>query len=688
MPGELCLGGAGVARGYLNRPELTAARFVPDPFVPGGRMYRSGDLARWRADGVLEFLGRRDGQVKVRGFRIEPGEVERSLLDHPSVGEAAVVARERPDGGKYLCGYYVSAAGVGPAELRAYLTARLPTHLVPAHLVTVDRLPLNRSGKVDRSRLPDVDSGQLLVAVDYVAPTGEIEAAVVSAAERALGMTGIGMLHDLRDLGADSLTATLLASGIESRFGVRLPVSAVLRAGSAAELAAMVHAAAPTAGPALHPAPRADSYPLTPQQRQIYVEQLKDETAVHYNVAVALDLPSTVDVDRLATALRLLTERHDALRTDVGFDGSDLRQWVRDRVALPLRVLDGPPAPPRVAPFDLGRAPLWRAVAQPGEDRLRLWLELHHLITDGLSLVILAEDLAALYAGARPAPPPAQYRDYAHWLAGPGGVRRREHQAAHWREVFARPQPGADLPVDTPRPAVRALNGDLVERDLGRQRAAGLRALARRHGVTLFAVLAAVHNALLSGLTGSPDITVGTPASGRTVAGLHGTLGMFANTVCLRSTVRPQDTFAELLERTGQVAEDAFAHQDYPFEDLVSRLVPHRDYRRNPLFDALIALHSERYLHVDFAGARVPLQLQWTGQSVFDLSMQIYDTAGTLRVSWQYGSRLLRRGTVQSWLDSFVDLIDLVLADPRTPVGTLAGHAGVPAAAGRFDFDL
>ncbi|UNZ16008.1 amino acid adenylation domain-containing protein [Streptomyces sp. 891-h] len=679
VPGELHLGGDGVARGYLGRPALTAERFIKDPFTPrGDRLYRSGDLARWRSDGVLEFLGRRDHQVKVRGFRVEPAEVESVMADHPGVAEAVVTARSRPGRSEtYLCGYYTGKAGQHPPtpeELRSLLARTLPGHMVPSYLVPLPQLPLNRNGKVERALLPDPDGSHLLAATAYVPPADETERVLVELAEAALGISGIGAAHDLRDLGADSLTATLLAAGARRRLGRACPVSAVLRCGTPARLAALLRDSSPVErGTQIPPAPRRETYPLTPQQRQLYFEQLKDERAVHYNVPVTLALPADTDPLRLATALRQLAARHDALRTRFVTEGGGIRQRVEPAVDVPVRVAEGPPGPLRefVRPFDLGRAPLWRAEIHRTATEVTLRLDLHHIVVDGFSLAPLFADLAALYGGEEPPPPGVQYRDYAEWLAGPAGEALRTAQRAYWQRVFATPPDPADLPTDHPRPDLRSLDGDVVTFDLGQVRTRRLRGLAHDHGVTLFAVLASAYSLLLAGLKGTGDVTVGVPVSGRTAPGLEATVGMCAGTVCLRSAPEPRVPFGAFLRSTAQAAEDAFAHQDFPFEDLVSLAAPVRDYSRTPVFEALIALHSGRYLSVDFQGARVPLRLEQTGQAVFDLNMQIYEDTGTLRVAWQYATRLLRRETVEGWRESFTALLDAIVADPSAPLGSL-----------------
>jgi amino acid adenylation domain-containing protein len=697
VPGELCLGGDGVARGYLGRPELTAERFVEDVFSPGGgRLYRSGDLARWRPDGVVEFLGRRDHQVKIRGFRIEPAEVEKAMLGHPDVAEAIVIARSRPGrGDKYLCGYYAGPRPPAQEDLRAHLDQALAPHMIPAYLVPLDALPLNHTGKVDRASLPDPDGGHLLPDTAFVPPADDVERTLVDLAERALGISGIGVAHDLRDLGADSLTATLIAAGARERLGRECPVSAVLRSATLARLAARLRESAAATGWAIEPAPKRAAYPVTPQQRRLYFEQLKDERAVHYNVPLTLELPADTDPLRLADALRRLAPRHDALRTRfaIGEDGQ-VAQCVDADIEPDIRVCDGEPGPLAgfVRPFDLGRAPLWRADVHRTPTAVTLRLDLHHIVVDGFSLAPLLEDLAVLYAGDEPAPPPVQYRDYAVWLAGPAGTALRQSQEPYWRRLFAAPPDRGDLPTDRPRPPLRALAGDVVEFDLGPGRTARLRELAREHEVTLFAVLASAYGILLGRLKGTADVTMGTPVSGRTAPGLHRTVGMFAQTVCLRGDADPALPYGTYLRRTARTAEEAFAHQDFPFDDVVALAAPRRDYSRTPLFDALVALHSGRYLSAEFQGVRVPLRLEQTGQAVFDLNMQIHEDTGTLRVAWGYASGLFRPGTLEGWRDDFTALLDAITADPSAALGALCPGRPAPLApvvsdAGP-DFDL
>jgi amino acid adenylation domain-containing protein len=670
--GELCVGGDGLARGYLNRPELTARAFIPSPFDPTQRLYRTGDLARRRPDGTLEFLGRRDDQVKVRGFRIEPGEIEAALLAHTAVREAVVVARARPHGAdKVLCAYYATSEVVEPGALRAELADALPDHMVPAFLVELPALPLNGNGKVDRAALPE-PTGAVTAPV---AARTDAEQRLLDIVERSLRIRDIGVARDLRDVGVDSLSATVLAAEIERVAGVRLPVSEILQAGTVEALARRVEDA-PRVAPGHAPC-RVDgdaTAPVTSQQWRLFVDQVKDPGATHYNIPVAVDLPGDTDVPRLVDALGRLAERHEVLRTGFDFVDGEVRQRVAPSVPYEIAVHGAEPPPLRafVRPFDLTRAPLWRAAIAPGPERVRLMLDLHHIVIDGFSLAVLFEELFELYDGVALPDVTLQYRDYAEWAVRGAGAERRRAQRDHWTGVFGNPLADAELPLDFPRSATRRRDGGVVEFRLDADSAHALRRLARREGAGLFAALVAIHAAVLARVTGAPEVVAGTPVSGRDVPGVDRALGMFANTVCLRTPVDPEQPFGELVRAVSRTVSEAAQHADYPFENLVEDVGARRHPGRNPLFDALIALQSNRYLDIDFRGRR-RLELDWTGPTPFDLNLQIHELGHSLRFGWQFATALFRRETVEALRDLFLHATRGVLAHPHAPVGRLTG---------------
>ncbi|GLW56065.1 hypothetical protein Kpho01_40760 [Kitasatospora phosalacinea] len=684
--GELYVGGDGVALGYLGRPELTAQVFLPDPFLPGGRMYRTGDLARQRPDGVVEFLGRADGQVKIRGYRIEPGEVESALRGHPCVAEAVVVPRTREGGDatdRYLAAYFTEAEPLDVREVREYLAERLPRHLVPGYLVVLDALPLTAHGKVDRSALPD-PADLYDLPVEHVPPRDAVEERLVAIWEAALPGATVGVLDSAFDHGVDSLVAAGLATAIGAEFGVPVTVADVFRNPTVEDLAVLLGERVPEpAGPAALPAaPPADHYPLAPQQYPLFVAQRRDENSVQYNVPLLLELPGDADAARLADAWRALVARHEVLRTSFLLKDEPV-QVVHAAVDSELRPVDGEPRLAElVRPFDLAAAPLARASLHRSGDRCVLFVDLHHLVVDGLSLRQLFGDLDALYRGLELPPVAPRYRDYAHWAAAGAGKAAAEQQRAYWTAALRDRPAAAELPTDRPRPALRDHGGDLLPFGLGTDRTAALRAFAVQRSVTPFAPLAAAYAVFLGLVTGQEDVTVGIPASGRTAPGLDSAVGMFVNTVPLRLRPAGDKPFGALVAEAAATAREAFAHQDFPYAELVREAgepVP----GRNPLFDTLLALQAGALQAVDLLGERVLLRPRHTGQGMADLNMQVFEEQDDLHIEWEYATELFDRATVAAFRDTFLGVLDRALAHPDTTVAALgrpAGDAG-PAAA-------
>jgi hypothetical protein len=703
VPGELWVGGDGLARGYLDRPQLTAAAFVSSTLDPGGRLYRTGDLARWRPDGTLDFLGRLDDQVKIRGFRIEPAEIEHRLREHPDVRDAVVLVRTRPaTGEKYLCAYV--RTDLTGRELREYLGGELPDHMIPAYAVPLAEFPMTAAGKLDRAALPEPSGAA--DADEYVAARTQTERALVRLWQDTLGVSPVGVTDDIFDQGISSLAAAAMALGIQRELGVPLPATALLRNRTIALVAAVVdaalaatpHAAAPhdtwasqrsdagalgrphadaPAAPremwasqhsdagALGRPPADGGYPLSPQQHQLYVEQLKDPAAVAYNQPVVVDLPADVDAQRLAAALGALVERHEQLRTAfVTVDGQ-----VRQRpetpaaaaAALDVRVVDGPP--PAVAafvrPFDLAAPPLLRAALHRHAGGVRLLLDLHHIAVDGVSLRVLFDELDALYAGRKlPALPRMRYVDYAEWSRGPEAAGRLDADEAYWLGVYADAPPPLELPTDAARGATRQLAGATLEFDLGAARTAALRRLAAETGSTLFQLLLACYGVFLSRVTGSSDFAVGTPVAGRSAPGLDGVVGMFVNTVCLRVRPAPELRFTEFLDAVRGHVLAAYEHQDYPFDRLVQRVAPARDYSRNPIFDTMFAVQPAALHDLRLLGSPARLADDGLGQSMFDLNLHVFEHPGTLRAVWGYATALFAEGTVAALRDVLLATVD------------------------------
>ena len=693
VPGELCLAGAGLARGYLGRPGLTAEKLVPDPFAatPGARLYRTGDLARRRPDGALEYLGRIDHQVKVRGFRVELGEIEAALARHPRVQNAVVTAREDGDRGKRLVGYVVPA-DLPAAELRGFLREILPEFMVPSAFVGLDALPLSPTGKVDRRALPAPGTAAPAPAMGLRTPAEEMLAELVA---EVLGREGVGPHDDFFALGGHSLLATRLLARVSRRFGVDLPVSSVFQHPTVAALGEQIRrAAGGAAAPPVRPVPRrpGEGLPLSFAQRRLwFLDRLEPGSPV-YHLPGAMRLSGPLDPGAFAAALAEVGRRHEALRTVFRAERGEPRQFpAAPATDLPTVDLGGLPAAAAAAeaerltretataPFDLERGPLWRArILRLGPAEHRLAIALHHIVADGWSLEILAAELAALYeafAAGRPSPLPelpVQYADWAVWQRDWLRGEALDEQLAWWREWLAG-APALELPADRPRPASvlpRAARGGTRGSALPAAVSMELEMLARREGATPFMVLLAAFQAQLARYGDASSVTVGSPVANRGRAEVEGLIGCFVNLLALRTPVGGDPGFRELLARVREACLGGYAHQDVPFERLVEELRPERQPGSNPLFRVVFQL--EEPLAVERLGeARAELRRVETGTAKFDLTLSLVRESGRFAAVLEYDADLFDPATAERLLGHWRTLAAGIAADPGARLSDL-----------------
>ncbi len=700
--GELCIGGPGVARGYLGRPGLTAERFIPDPFAGegGARLYRSGDRARWRADGRLEFMGRVDFQVKIRGFRVEPGEVEAVLASHPAVREAAVTVHERAPGDRRLAGYVTAAEGAPPtpAELRAWLGERMPEHMVPAAVAVLDALPLTPHGKLDRRALPAPDAADDGEA--YTAPRTPAEETLAGIWAEVLGAERVGVHADFFALGGHSLLATRVTSRIRESFGVELPVRALFEAPTVAALAPRVEAALRAGSGAAEPAPPIVPVPRDPlralplsfaQQRLWLIDRMEPGSAA-YNIPTPLRLRGALDVRALRRALAEIVRRHEALRTVFAEADGEPVQVVRPAgpVALPVVELGGLPAAARERelrrlagaeggrPFDLRRGPLLRAALLRVDDaEWALLLNVHHIVSDGWSTGILVGEFSALYgafARGEPSPlpePRVQYADFAAWQRAWLSGERLEAQLAFWREKLKDAPPALDLPTDAPRLAVPGARGATRGFALTAEASAAVRGLCRREGVTPFMALLAAWQLLLACYAATEDVSVGTAIAGRNRVELEGLVGFFVNTLVLRTVLGGRPTVREALRRVREATLGAFAHQDVPFERLVEELAPERSLRQAPLFQVMFSFQNMDAGALEL-GALELAPLAWSGEAAkFDLSLTAREDGDRFGGFVTFRTDLFAPATVERMLEHFATLAAAMAEDPERPIFAL-----------------
>jgi amino acid adenylation domain-containing protein len=688
VAGEMYIGGAAVARGYHARPALTAERYVPDPFPgePGARLYRTGDRVRRLADGSLEFLGRMDQQVKLRGYRIEPGEIEAALREHPAVREAVVVVREDAPGDRRLVGYVVAEGEtVSPGELREHLGGRVPEHMVPGAFVALDRVPLTANGKLDRRALPAPEWG--VGEEGYVAPRTPTEEVLAGIWGEVLGTERVGVGENFFDLGGHSLLATRVVSRIRQVLAVELPLRGLFEAPTVAGLAerveALRRAGLPVLPPVL-PTERGGALPLSfAQERLWFLDRLEPGSAV-YNIPVAWRLVGTLHEAALERALGEIVRRHEALRTVfAGADGSPVQVIAPfGGFALPVEDLSGLGEADREAAlgrrageearraFDLAAGPLFRAtLLRLGAGDHVLLLSMHHIVSDGWSMGVLRRELSALYAAYREgrksplAELAVQYGDYALW--------QREHlrddvlegELAYWRERLADAPALLELPTDHPRPAVQSFRGASERVQLPPEVVARLRALGRQEGATLYMVALGAFQALLCRYSGSEDVVVGSPIAGRGRGEVEELIGFFVNTLVLRTDVSGDPSLRELLGRVREVTLGAYEHQEVPFERLVAELSPDRSLGHSPLFQVAFTLDAQ-----DTGGELAGLSAQGVAAELavakFDLSLELVAGSDGVRGKLTYGTDLWEAATMQRLVGHFTRLVEQAGADP------------------------
>nr|WP_307729680.1 non-ribosomal peptide synthetase [Massilia sp. CFBP 13721] len=697
--GELFVAGDGLAGGYLKGAGLTGERFLPDPFSgrPGARMFRTGDLVRYRADGALDYLGRSDQQVKIRGFRIELGEVDAALRACPGVAGAVTVVRRSANGSDHLVAYLVAAAGQarpGTGQLKAHLKAALPHYMVPSGFQFLDAFPLTATGKIDRRALPVREAPGTL----HEEPESEYERLLAALWCDLLKCADVGRHQNFFDLGGHSLLVTQLISRIRERFQVELPLVSIFEHQTLEQQARLiaatkaggagVHAAIPRLGTAARALPLPLSFS---QQRLWFLDKLAGANP-SYNIPLALRLSGKLDIAALERSLNLVIERHEALRTRFVDSEGAAAQLVRPHrhVALALELAPDEAALQRAAHeermhcFDLRgdsllRVRLLRCGGNGGEHLLLLTI--HHIVADGWSLGILFRELVALYraelAGERAALPElqVQYADFAVWQKAwlEDGVLDR--QLDYWRGQLDGLPPVLELPTDRPRPAEQRFHGAGAAFTFSPQLLAGLKEVCRSQGVTLYMVLLAAYALLLRRYSGQEDIAIGTPIANRTSGDAERLIGFFANTLVTRHDLSGAPTFAELLGRTRRMALDAYANQDLPFERLVDALNPERSMRYSPLFQVMFVLQNAP-LHVErvegLAIAPLALPEAEEGISRFDLNLAMGEVGGALSGRMEYNTDLFDRATIERFLGHYERLLQEIVARPDAAIADYA----------------
>ncbi|PFG70378.1 non-ribosomal peptide synthase protein (TIGR01720 family)/amino acid adenylation domain-containing protein [Pseudomonas poae] len=689
VPGELCIGGIGLARGYLGRAGLTAERFVADPLgEAGARLYRSGDRARWSADGVLEYLGRLDQQVKLRGFRVEPEEIEARLLALDGVAQAVVLVRDAQ-----LIGYYTAHAALDEQDVKAALAAELPEYMVPAQLMRLDAMPLSPSGKLDRRALP----APVWQTREHIEPETPLQQQIAAIWREVLGLAAIGLRDDFFALGGHSLLATQIISRTRQACDVELPLRTLFEAselGAFAEQVGLIQASGQrNQQTAIATVDRSLPVPLSySQQRMWFLWQMEPDSPA-YNVGGMARLRGVLDVGRFEAALQALVMRHETLRTTFpSVDGvayqkvsaqTGLRMDWQDMSALNegereqrLQRLADHEAH---TPFNLETGPLLRAcLVKAGEREHYLVLTLHHIVTEGWAMDIFARELSALYEAfiderlSPLAPLPVQYLDYSVWQRQWLESGERQRQLDYWTAQLGNEHPLLELPGDRPRPPVQSHRGELYRFDLSDDLAARVRAFNAERGLTLFMTMTATLAVLLYRYSGQTDLRIGAPVANRIRPESEGLIGAFLNTQVLRCQLTGQMRVAELFEQVRHTVIEGQSHQDLPFDHLVEALQPPRSAAYNPLFQVMCNVQRWEFQQSrQLAGMTVEYLANDARATKFDLNLEVTDLDHRLGCCLTYSTDLFDEPRIARMAEHWRNLLEALIANPQQRLSEL-----------------
>jgi amino acid adenylation domain-containing protein/FkbM family methyltransferase len=685
VPGELWIGGRGLAAGYLNNPLMTAERFIL--WKGNGkaeRLYRSGDLVRLLPDdgGQIEFIGRVDRQVKIRGFRIELSEIEHCLADMNQVREAVVLAVDAPGGEKTLEAWFVPAdnfSGDGH-EVKGQLAGQCPEFMIPSHITAIPKIPLTSNGKVDRRKLMALRETEEVVCTRPGTLTEEallrIWSSLLAVPEHSISMNG-----DFFQMGGHSLKATMLVVRIQQELGIKLPLSEVFRAPRIRQLAKIIDSQPRTGGPGIRPMEKRDYYPLSSAQQRMYILQQSVRRHTGYNMPAMFQLSGPLDARRVALTFDLLIRRHESLRTSFEEVDETPVQRIRDYVGFKVQQCEGEveEAIQRfIRPFPLDEAPLMRVGLTPMEGEMHLLLaDIHHIVSDGISMGILIEEFMELYRGRELEPPYVQYRDFALWEEDFLRSDLMKRQEDYWLDRFKDPPPPLDLPLDSPRPLTRRFSGETVYFRLNADITGNLRRMCREADVTMFMTVSSLLRILLAKLCGQMDVVLGTPVSGRGSGPLEKVVGMFVNTLALRSGVLWDCTFRDYLAVVKPRTIEDFSNQDFPFERLVEQVDRGRRSGRNPLFDVMFSFQNLDIPRFEIPDMVLEPYHFGVNRALFDLTFKAAEVADCLHMAVEYSDELFNRETVQRlFVEGFEVLVEDALGRPNVDI---RGLAFVPA---------
>ncbi|TPG85648.1 amino acid adenylation domain-containing protein [Brevibacillus laterosporus] len=674
VPGELCIAGDGLARGYVNNPELTDQKFIENPFVPGDSMYKTGDTARWLEDGTIDFIGRIDHQVKIRGFRIELGEVENQLLAHEAVRETMVVDKEDSSGATYLCAYIVLREGVTIKEIREFLSANVPDYMIPSHFVQLDRMPLTQNGKIDRKALPEPE-GNLMTGAEYEAPRNAVEEILVGIWSELLSVESMGINDNFFELGGHSLKAAHLISKIHKHFQVEMPLKEFFQIPTIKGISQYIGKTEERGYEAIELVKENDYYEASSAQKRMYMLQQFELHNTGYNMPVVLEMEGKLDVERVENVCRQLIRRHETLRTSFASIDEQIVQRVNKEVDFKIEMITNEMEvdidknemiSKFVRPFDLHEAPLLRvSLLKIKEDKHVLLFDMHHIISDGVSMGIVVKEFMQLYEGEELGDLQVQYKDYTEWQNNLLHSEKVKKQEEYWTQAFSDELPVLNMPIDFVRPSIQSFEGNVLRSTLDKEVTEGLKNLATEVGSTLYMVLLSGVSILLSKYSEQEDIIIGSPIAGRPHADLQNIIGMFVNTLAMRNHPVGAKSYEVFLQEVKENALQAYDNQDYPFEALINKINVRRDISRNPLFDVMFTMDNMDIKKVKMNDLLIKEYKIESKVAKFDLTFSAKEVDEGLELHVEYCTKLYKEKTIVRMLEHYKRILEVVSKNRR-----------------------
>ncbi|MDD4111511.1 MAG: amino acid adenylation domain-containing protein [Herbinix sp.] len=665
--GELCIIGDGLARGYHNRPELNAKKFVPFPYDPSQRMYRTGDLARWLPDGNIEYFGRMDFQIKLRGFRIELGEIEECLLKCYEIKESLVMMKDDNDN-KYICAYYVSEKSIPTRDLRSQLLDMLPEYMVPSIFVHLDKMPLTSNGKVNRLSLPEPE---INISDNYEASANEIEEKMVVVWKELLNLEKVGVCNNFFEMGGQSLKAISLIAKINKLFGTDFSVLEIFNKPTIREFAnymKMFVTKECSNSSKIERVEKADFYPISSMQKRVYIASQLDNAKYSYNMSAVRIIEGEIDRFRLEESFKKLLKRHESLRTSFELRKMEIVQIVHEDVNYQLDYKEDYVSSVDqlfddfIRNFDLSKAPLFHTeLVKIGDKRYVLLFDTHHIICDGSSVKFIVKDLCDIYGGRDLNVLPLQYKDFVAWqneFVNSESIKKLEE---YWYGIYADRIPLLNLKTDFPRPSFQSFDGDRLVVELDREFSDSINAFALETGSTVFMVMLSCYYVLLSKYTGQDDIVVGSPIDTRSLPEFQEIIGMFVDMMALRNHPIGTKSFVDFLKEVKDSVKTALDNKDYPYEQLIRKLMVQRNPNRNPLFDVVFSLQETDDFEISLGDTRLLPYTLACRATKFDIVTMVMENASGYKIVVEYLISLYKRSTIDAMTNHFVEILEQIM---------------------------